>query len=210
MKKKVLYIVFILLLVFLAFIIFKLVNNKTTNISKTIVYIESTNSEAIKNGTGFVYKKENGKDYILTNYHVIEQYQDIYVYNVKKERAKAQVVDYNIYNDIAILTTDSTLNLETLNLGDSSILKENDEVYVVGNPDGVNNFATVTKGKIIGRANHLEQLYGFIPIIVSAKTDFGSSGSPVLDSNGDVVGIIFLKEKNNDESYFIPINDIDV
>ena len=209
MSKKVVCLICIFILVLSVFTLHKLLSNKKIDISNSLVYIESIDEDTIKSGTGFVYKVKNNQAYILTNYHVIEQYNDIYVYNLNKQREEAKVVSYDIYKDIAVLTIDNVLNLKQLSFEDNTALNEGDKVYVVGNPSNMTNFGTITNGTIVGKADYLKELYGFNPIIVSAKTDFGSSGSPVLNEEGNVVGLIFLKNKDNDSSLFIPINDIE-
>ena len=103
MKKKIIYLVCIVLFILIIYGIYKSVGSKKVDISESLVYIEAINEEVIKSGTGFVYKIENNKNYILTNYHVIDEYNEIYVYNIDKEKVTAHLFTYDIYNDVAIL-----------------------------------------------------------------------------------------------------------
>ena len=204
--KKFLYFTSFIILIFISYI---LINNKiSNNIYDSIVYIETTTQDSINNGTGFVYEINDNSAYILTNYHVIEDSYEIYIYNKNKVKTKAKIVKYDAYNDIALLEIDKDLNLKKINIGDSSKVNNTDEIYIIGNPMGKNNFATKTSGIIIDKSDSLYHLYDFNAIKVSAKTDFGSSGSPLLDKDNKVIGIIFLKNKDSNESYAIPINYI--
>ena len=205
MKKNILYLICFVIIALLILGIYKLLNKKNSiNISNSIVYIESIGEDDIISGTGFVYKKENNKNYILTNYHVIEDSRKIYVYNKNKEKIEASVFDYDMYNDIAILAINDDLGLETIEFAKDYNTKK---VYVISSFK--DKFNIITEGKIVSNVDYLNDLYDFIPVEISAKTYYGSSGSPVLNSDGKVIGMIFLRDKDDStKSFFIPISFI--
>ena len=209
MKKKFIIVCSFVIICLLLIIIIKQLNKKNvSDIYNYLVYIESRDDDTITSGSGFVYKTYNGENYILTNYHVVEGYFDIYVYNKKEERIKAKLVNYDENNDIAILAISDKLGLEAVNIGNSDNIYKGDKVFVVGNPLNIKNIGTITKGKILDFIE-FENIFDFTAIEVSAHTEFGNSGGPLLDEKGNLIGMMFLKDsKDSDISYAIPINFI--
>ena len=206
MKKKVL-IIFVVTLLLLS-MLFVLFLTKKNNMYSSLVYIESLTEDEIKSGSGFVYKNSNGKNYIITASHVIGDSTDIKVYNQKKERTSAKVVLNDEYNDILALEISDVLDLKSAKLGNSDELKVNDKVYVIGSPYSIQNFGTKKEGKVIN-LDTLADIFDFKAIQISVPVEYGSSGSPVLNEKGEVIGIVFLKSENIDNSSFIiPINYI--
>ena len=182
--------------------------NSYEDIYSPLVYIESINDEEIKTGSGFVYKVDNGRSYILTAYHVVENSSYINVYNKKKQYKEAFIELYDEYNDIAVLCISGDLGLKSAKLGDSDKLEINDEVYVVGNSFNIENFGAKTKGKVLD-LNAIYGIFDFNVIEISAAVDYGNSGSPVINKKGQVIGMLFLKKDSNESlSFVIPINYI--
>lgn len=206
MKKKIV-LTFSLIIIILGILLtYKLSYNiKIKSIYTSLVYIESINEDTITSGSGFVYKIDDKKNYIVTNYHVIKESSNIYVYNENKEKIKAELINYDEYNDIAILIIDDKLGLKKVNFSNS--YKIGDKVFVVGTPLSIKNFGTISKGTItdITNLNYLD--YNFNAIKVSAKTNYGNSGGPLLNSKGQVIGMMLLMDKTDDNiSYAIPID----
>lgn len=208
MKKIMILIYSLIIVIFLIFISNKLLIKKNINsIYNSLVYIESVNDDTITSGSGFVYKILNNKAYIVTNYHIIHKYNYIYVYDINKKRIKAELISYDVKNDIAILIIDNSLELKEANIVKHINLKILDKIYVVGTPYDIKNMGTITSGKVIDIEN-IEDLYDFEAIKITAKTDYGNSGSPVLNGKGQIVGMAFLKGTVDDFSYAIPIDFI--
>ena len=205
MKKKIVLIIFLILIILgIAFLIR---NDNIKEINNSLVYIESMNDEEIISGSGFVYKIKNNKNYILTNYHVIHDNKEIYVYNENQKKERADVIYIDKLNDIAIISIEDNLSLKSAKIGDSDKLRVNDTVYAIGTPENIKNFGTVTKGKILS-LDALSDIFDFSSIEISIQTTYGNSGGPLINTNGEVVGMLFLKDEYNDISYAIPINYI--
>lgn len=189
-----------------------LILNKTINLDSiynSVVYIESINEDTIKNGSGFVYKVDNNKNYIITSYHVIKGYEDIYVYNNEKQKQKASIVNYDEYADIAILSIENVLTLKDISIGDSNKVNIGDEIYVIGTPLSIDYINTISKGIVTytNRKLIVGSDYKFNTIQVDAKVDNGNSGGPLLNSSGEVIGMMFIKEESVDGiSFALPIN----
>ena len=199
----------IILLLFLFFI-----NNinRLNYINNSVVYIESVDDESIKSGSGFVYKVEDNKNYIVTSYHVIEGYEDIYVYNEKSKKEKAKIINYDEYTDIAILRIQDNLDLKAINIGNSEKTHTNENIYVVGSPLNFDNINTITEGIITHKnkkitVNTTHGSSNLETIEINAKVDYGNSGGPLLNKKYNVIGMVFVKESNSDLLGFaLPIN----
>lgn len=211
--KKIISICLVIISFILGIIITFFYLNKKTNmevLKDSLVYIESINNEYINTGTGFVYKKEKGYDYILTNYHIIEDYNKIYIYNKNKEKVNGKVEFFDKNKDIAIIKIENKLNLKKIKLGNSSKIKVTDEVYTLGIPIDFRYFGTFSKG-IISSINRKIKVDNntYDTIQVDTNISLGNSGSPLINKNGEVIGIVFVTEEDiNGISFAIPINDI--
>lgn len=208
MKNILIYVSVVLLI--LGSLITVLIFNKK-DINDSVVYIESIDDETIKSGSGFVYKIEDGKNYIITSYHVIEGYNDIYVYNSGKEKIKANILNYDEYTDIAILTVENKLGLNKIDIGNSNKVSIDDQVIAVGTPNNIENINTISKGKIseLDKKITFETMHGssnLSAIEVNIDVTYGNSGGPLLNNKNEVIGMVFIKEENQHTAYALPIN----
>lgn len=205
MKKLFICIVFVLLILgsFITVLIFNK-NNK----NDSVVYIECIDEISVRSGTGFVYKLDSSKNYIVTSYHVIEGYSNIYVYNSDKKKIKASVLNYDEYTDIALLTIEDQLDLKEIVIGDSSKIKEKDKVYAIGSLDLEN---IESKGKVIDIKKEItiDTTHGssnLNAIELDVDVTHGNSGGPLLNNKSEVIGMVFVKEENKNIAYALPIN----
>lgn len=209
MKKsfKYLSVIIIFLLIFYLYLLFR---NKTSisDIYDSLVYIESIDNSEIISGSGFVYKVEDNRLYIVTNYHVIENSKKIFVYNVDEEKVTASLLGYDKTSDIAVITVENGLQLKSAKIGNSNKVNVGDSIYAVGNPISSDYVGTVTHG-IVSYLNREIKIDDNIyrAIQIDAPIDAGNSGGPVLNKDGNVIGIVFVKESEvNFISFVLPIN----
>ena len=213
MKKRHIYIS-IILFIFISIFIINLLSiyNRFNNVYNSVIYIEASNNEIINSGSGFVYKVSNKKNYIITSYHVVENFKNIYVYNTDKKKEKANIVNYDKDNDIAILSINDNLELKEISVGNSDKVKVGQDVFVFGTPINIDYISTLSKGSIsyINRKLKLKTNYGinsFSAIQIDATIEEGNSGGPVLNKSGKVIGMMFVKESNIEGIGFaLPIN----
>ncbi len=159
-------------------------------------------------GSGFILDK-NG--HILTNYHVVAgANRGIEVQLSNKRRYQAKVVGTDRSHDLALLQIDAP-DLQPVTLADSSQLNVGQKVYAIGNPFGLSG--TMTRG-IISSIRSIRNEDG-APIEDAIQTDAainpGNSGGPLLNSQGEVIGINTMIASNGaDQSsgigFAIPIN----
>ncbi len=159
------------------------------------------NDRLYSSGTGFVYKKEKDEAYILTNNHVIEDGDKIYVTFTNGTKEEVEIVGKDEYSDIAILSLDSSKIISVGQIGKSESMKIGDTVFAVGAPlDSVYSW-TVTRGILSGKDRLVE-----VSLSTSSSSDYimnvlqtdaainsGNSGGPLCNSNGEIVGITSLK-----------------
>jgi serine protease Do len=138
----------------------------------------------VQMGSGFIVSNDG---IILTNAHVVKDMDDITVTLPGKRTYKAKLIGADPESDIAVIKIDAK-GLPTAKFGDSSKLKVGEIVVAVGNPFGLNG--TVTQGIVsaTGRTN-----VGIIDYEDFIQTDAainpGNSGGPLVNIQGDVVGI---------------------
>ena len=183
----------------------------------TVVVIASSKGKQISTGTGFIYKKNNGKAYIMTNNHVIDGADSVEVeFNDKSDRIDAEIVGGDTYADIAVLTIKDD-DYTVVEMGEVDSLKLGDTIFTVGSPMGVNYKGTVTKGILSGKERMVEvNLSGttsdyYMKVLqLDAAVNPGNSGGPLCDVSGKVIGIISLKivqDEVEGMGFAIPIED---
>ncbi|MEM2846991.1 MAG: trypsin-like peptidase domain-containing protein [Nitrososphaerota archaeon] len=143
---------------------------------------------ASSQGSGFVY---DAAGYIVTNYHVVEGAVDVEVFFPDKTAYKAAIIGVDPYADIAVLKIDpGDKVLYPLELANSSLLRVGQPVIAIGNPYGFE--ATLTTGVVsqLGRCV-ISPGMRLIPSVIQfdAAVNPGSSGGPLLDYSGKVIGI---------------------
>ena len=157
---------------------------RATVVIQTVFGKEYGSSE----GSGFVYDLEG---HIVTNYHVVEGAVDVEVFFPDKSIYKAEIVGTDPYADLAVLKIDpGNKTLHPLILANSSSLRVGEPVIAVGNPFGL--AASLTTG-VISQLNRLLTAPGGRPIPgviqFDAAVNPGSSGGPLLDYSGRVIGV---------------------
>lgn len=139
-------------------------------------------------GTGFIISKDG---YIVTNNHVVQNADKIYVTlsdkNPKDDKVTAKVIGLDPETDLALLKIDVKNDLPYVKFGDSDKMEVGDWVVAIGNPFGLSN--TVTTGIVSakGRDIHAGPYDNFIQ--TDASINPGNSGGPLLNLNGEVIGI---------------------
>lgn len=172
-----------------------------------------TATQQVSAGTGFLVSADG---YIITNKHVVENAGAEYtvILNDQKnlgEKIKATVLARDPNNDIAFLKIDKT-DLPFLNLGDSDRLKVGQTVIAIGYALGQFD-NTVSKGVVSGLARsisaggmaQLEYLNNLIQ--TDAAVNPGNSGGPLLDIQGNVIGVNVAMADAQSIGFAIPIND---
>jgi len=197
-------------------------NSISTSVDKvynsTVFVIAYADGKQISTGTGFIYKKDSKRAYIMTNNHVVDDADSAEIeFNDSDKRIEAKILGGETYSDIAVLTIDNGDEYNVVEIGDSESLKLGDTIFTVGSPMGVNYKGTVTKGILSGKERLIEvNLTGntsdyYMKVLqLDAAVNPGNSGGPLCDVSGKVIGIISLKivqDEVEGMGFAIPIED---
>ncbi len=164
-----------------------------------VVYIQADG----KSGSGTIVSSDG---YILTNNHVISESKEINARLENKKIYRAELVGFDAQTDVALLKINAT-NLPIIGFGDSDAVEVGDTVVAIGNPYGYD--FTVTAGII--SAKHRDrgptEYRDFLQ--TDASINPGNSGGPLIDMNGDFIGIttfIVSDSRAGELGFAIPIN----
>ncbi len=152
-------------------------------------------------GSGFVYKKDDDKFYIITNYHVIDGGDNYKITYSDGEQVEATLMGGDQYADIAVLSVDAKENIEPVEIGSTDSLRVGDTTFTVGAPLDFVYSWTVTRGIISGKerlvevslGNTTDSEYIMNVLQTDAAVNSGNSGGPLCNSNGEVIGVISAK-----------------
>ncbi|WP_245157245.1 trypsin-like peptidase domain-containing protein [Prochlorococcus marinus] len=157
-------------------------------------------------GSGFIF----ADGLVMTNAHVIQGSDKVIVGLTNGKKLKGQLIGQDFFTDLAVLKIAGKGPWPKAKLGDSTKVKVGDWAIAVGNPFGLEN--TVTLGIISNLKRNVAQLGIYDKKLELIQTDAainpGNSGGPLLNSNGEVIGINTLIRSGPGAglSFAIPIN----
>jgi len=163
-------------------------------VSITTYYSSSSKNvnewEPMAYGTGVIISSDG---YIVTNNHVIEGAALLTATLSTGEKITAEVIGSDQYVDIAVIKINKD-NLYTIPFGDSSLSRPGEQVIAIGSPLGDELTGTVTSG-IISAVDRQLEIDGipFTLLQTDAAINPGNSGGPLVNMNGEVIGINTLK-----------------
>jgi len=138
-------------------------------------------------GSGIIV---DGKGFILTNNHVVDEAQKLKITLKDGNVFNGVVVGTDEVTDLAVVRVDSKEALPFARLGDSDQLKIGEIVIAIGNPFGLTGGPTVTAGIVSALNRSLQFESGALELIqTDAAINPGNSGGPLVNTNGEVIGI---------------------
>lgn len=141
--------------------------------------------QRVSMGTGFVISADG---YVLTNHHVIDGADEIYVRLADRRELKASLVGSDEASDVALLKLEGK-NFPSVQIGSSKNLKPGQWVVAIGSPFGFDHSVTAGVVSAVGRAS-FDRAQQYVPFIqTDVAINRGNSGGPLLDTEGRVVGI---------------------
>lgn len=170
--------------------------------------------DGVDNGSGVIINRQGDTYVVLTNWHVVRKSGE---YTIQTSDGQSHSVDYRQVKrlldvDLALIYFRSNKKYSIAQRGNSDKLQEGQTIYIGGYPGSQN----VAKER--GYRFYTENLIGFLPysnitegyeLIYSGEAQPGMSGSPIIDENGNLIGIYGLVDINNIGSstlFGIPIN----
>lgn len=169
-----------------------------------------TSQEVEGIGSGFIINEDGD---ILTNYHVVEGAQEVTVTLSTGKEVKAKVVNYDQTQDIAMIRLEGDVKVPAVaELGNSDTVKPGEEVIAIGTPLSKDFAQTVTKGVVsaVGRTVTTDNGKQVNLIQTDTAINQGNSGGPLVNAQGQVIGINTLKLAGGAEGigFAIPINEV--
>ena len=131
-------------------------------------------------GTGF-YNQEH--KVFITNYHVIEGNEEVLISGRHLKKTMAKVIFFDPLHDLAFIETPDNLNMSSAIISETPVF-EGDSIIAIGHPYGLKY--TATKG-IVSKASRAYNEINYIQI--DAAINPGNSGGPLVNMNGEVVGV---------------------
>ncbi len=162
---------------------------------------QSDTPQAIGTGSGVLYKKENGKAYIVTNHHVVEDAEELEVTLDDGTKVQGKLIGSDVWTDLAVVEIDDKDITSIMEFGDSDALKRGETVIAIGNPLGLGFSGSVTVGVVSGKDRS-------IPIDINqdgsvdwqadvlqtdAAINPGNSGGALINMAGQLIGINSMK-----------------
>lgn len=195
------------------------ISDAVSKVYDAVVVVEVyNNNQLASTGTGFVYKKANGKAYLMTNNHVISGGKKVKVLFQNGDELEATTVGSDTYSDIAVLSVKDSDKIVAATTGVSDKSKVGDTVFTVGSPEGSDYAGTVTKGILsakdrlveVALSNSQTSDYYMQVLQTDAAINPGNSGGPLCNTNGEVIGITNMKlvdDTVEGMGFAIPIGD---
>jgi serine protease Do len=151
-------------------------------------------------GSGVIYKKAGDAAYVVTNNHVINDAAQIQVMLHDGKKVTATLVGKDAMTDLAVLKIDPSVVTTTADFGDSSKIQVGQKVLAIGSPLGSEYASSVTEGiisakkRLVASTSENGQNYGGSTVIqTDAAINPGNSGGPLVNFQGQVVGINSMK-----------------
>ena len=157
------------------------------------------NGRYVGSGSGFVYKTDDKYGYILTNYHVVEDADKITVVYSNEKEEEADVLGGDKYLDVTVIRVSKDSVIKIAEIGSTNNLRLGDTIFAIGSPVGSEYYNTITRGVVSGLDRKItvsvdsNDDWVMKAIQVDAAINPGNSGGPLVNSNGEVIGINSMK-----------------
>ena len=166
-----------------------------------VVLVQTYKSNQLSgSGTGFVYKTDDKYGYLLTNNHVVDEAEKVTVMFSNDEEVEVKVLGKDAYLDLAVLRVDKKYVSLVANIGSSENVSLGDSIFTVGAPMGYEYRGSVTSGVLSGKDRMVSVAvtsssndWVMRVLQIDASINPGNSGGPLLNVNGEVIGICSMK-----------------
>ncbi|RKP47866.1 hypothetical protein D7Z26_21870 [Cohnella endophytica] len=175
-----------------------LTTEQLASMDQSVVMLEAFDKQGLSVGFGSAFAI--GYGLYLTNYHVVDQASSYLVVTEQDRFYDVEgVVDVDPDHDLAIVKTSIRTNVPPMHIGTSSGLTKGQSIFAIGNPEGLQN--TVSTGVISGFRSNPSLIQ------ISAPITHGSSGGPLLNMKGEVIGVTSSGvEEGGNLNFAVPID----
>ncbi len=166
--------------------------------------------------SGFAYRQDSDTVYILTAYHGVASANNINAVFASTYSVPVSITGYDALCDLAVLKAETPYEVKTLHVGDSTLLSQGEFVISIGTPLSMDyalscELGMVSKGvlTIDNTITYEDVRYNYYLDVLQLSTDLNSgySGSPVLNMNGEVVGMNTM-DLNGDLNFALTANEM--
>lgn len=192
----------------------------STDLSKVIdqtkagvVVIETNNALS----SGFIYSSNDDATYVVTTCHSVNDVSYLKVVFASGASYDASVLGKDIFADIAVLKVDTNIETTPISLGNSDLLKDGEFLVCIGTPKNAqytySNEMAIVSSKLRTITNSIEfdnSQYEYYESVIqlSSQVSEGYSGSPIINMNGEVQGVITMKD--DVVVFALPINEVKI
>lgn len=186
-------------------------------IYNAVVLVETYEGDDISStGTGFVYKIDSEYGYIITNNHVVSSGDKYNIKYIDETATEGTLLGRDEYTDVAVIRVPISSVKQVAIMANSDESSIGDTVFTVGSPMGSTYMGTVTRGILSGMNRVVEVSlssgnYYMQVMQTDAAINPGNSGGPLVNINGEVIGVNTLKlvkDEIEGMGFAIPINDV--
>lgn len=171
------------------------------NIQQQIDFWQQEEKSQAGEGSGVIYKKEDGTAFVVTNHHVVSGADTIEVVLFDDTRIEAKLVGSDLFSDLAVLKMDGDKIKNVIEIGTSANVKVGEPAIAIGNPLGLMFSGSVTQGVISGKERTIPQDFNqdgradwqAEVIQTDAAINPGNSGGALINLNGQLIGINSMK-----------------
>ena len=195
-------------------------NSQNSLITSDETDIDTNAEQVFSEGSGVIYKKEGDTAYIVTNTHVINGAKKVDIRLADGTKVPGDIVGSDTYSDIAVVKIAADKVTTVAEFGDSNQLTVGETAIAIGSPLGSEYANTVTQGIVssLNRNVSLKSEDGQAISTNAIQTDTainpGNSGGPLINIQGQVIGITSSKIASNGGTsveglgFAIPANDV--
>ena len=181
---------------------------------------ENSDSQISSEGSGVIYKKEGKYAYLVTNTHVINGAKKVDILLADGNKVPGEVVGSDVYSDIAVVRISADKAKAVAEFGDSNQLTVGETAIAIGSPLGTDYANSVTQGIISSQGRNVNlkadngQNISTRALQTDAAINPGNSGGPLINIQGQIIGITSSKISNNGQTsvegmgFAIPANDV--
>ena len=181
---------------------------------------ENSDSQISSEGSGVIYKKEGKYAYLVTNTHVINGAKKVDILLADGNKVPGEVVGSDVYSDIAVVRISADKAKAVAEFGDSNQLTVGETAIAIGSPLGTDYANSVTQGIISSQGRNVKlkadngQNISTRALQTDAAINPGNAGGPLINIQGQVIGITSSKISNNGQTsvegmgFAIPANDV--
>ena len=181
---------------------------------------ENSDSQISSEGSGVIYKKEGKYAYLVTNTHVINGAKKVDILLADGNKVPGEVVGSDVYSDIAVVRISADKAKAVAEFGDSNQLTVGETAIAIGSPLGTDYANSVTQGIISSQGRNVKlkadngQNISTRALQTDAAINPGNSGGPLINIQGQVIGITSSKIATNGGTsveglgFAIPANDV--